>query len=229
MADEIRNVMGHIKSASVCSPIHSSFLPCHYDSRYKPDPKVGLQLAHAGRIYAGRSAKTLVKALLILKRSAEKRGLIPKFTSYGGIDDESRKILENKSGVDMLLEKPFIPYDDCMKALSAADVLVLFVAPQHQCQIPGKLFDYISCNRPVLAFIGSENSSVERVIKETGVGWVLNTGDTEGTVKILSKLSEKKANAKSIGIQRTHMLKRYHRNEELRQLRATLISACKKV
>jgi hypothetical protein len=228
MADEIRDVMGHIRAASVCHAIHSSFLPCNHDSSYKPDPKEGLQLLHAGNFYFGRSARTLVDGMIRFKTIAAEKGFpLLKLTSYGRIDDESKEMLVNNSGIDMLLEKSFIPYNDCMKALAAADILVLFVAPQHKCQIPGKLFDYISCKRPVLAFVGSEKSSVERVINETGVGWVMPLGDIKGTERLLYELSDKKAKGKSIGTKKAGMLEGYHRNEELRQLREVLLSACK--
>ena len=228
MAEAIKDAFDHIKSVKLCYPIHSSYVEHNYNCKYKPDPKIGLDLVHAGNLYSPRSAKTLIKAMLELKKIFVNKGIpIPTLKSYGRIDNESKDILVKNSGIDMLSDNSFIPYTDCMQKLSKADVLVLFAATEHWCQIPNKLFDYISCGRPVLAFSGPGRNSVERIVKETGIGWVIENGDIEAAKSLLYELSENKINGQLIETVKTDILKRYHRNEELRQLREVLLSACR--
>ncbi len=57
-------------------------------------------------------------------------------------------------------------------------MLIEIDSEETKCIIPGKLFEYMVSNRPILA-LGPKDSDVEKIIKETNTGNYFNYDDYE--------------------------------------------------
>lgn len=74
----------------------------------------------------------------------------------------------SEHGLDAVTEYTgFLPYADVITEMSRADFLLVCVTEKRH--LPGKLFEYIRCGRPVIAF-GDDNAEVEAILSETGAG-----------------------------------------------------------
>ncbi len=76
-----------------------------------------------------------------------------------------------------------------------------------KCIIPGKLFEYMVSNRPIIA-IGPKGSDVEKIIKETNTGNYFNYDDYESLKTIILKhykaFQNKTLQVHPIGLQKYH-------------------------
>ena len=75
-----------------------------------------------------------------------------------------------------------VPRDEALKEMRRAHVLLL-LAPQQKIQIPGKAYEYIGANRPILA-ITEQDGATAGVIMSVG-GAVVSQGDVKEMKKVL--------------------------------------------
>ncbi len=72
---------------------------------------------------------------------------------------------------------PYFGYERYLEYLKGADLLVLASGVMMQ-MILAKFFDYLGVNKPVLA-LAAPGSAMERIMDETGAGWVISPGRTD--------------------------------------------------
>ncbi len=65
-----------------------------------------------------------------------------------------------------------------------ADVLLLLTSPGHASQATGKLFEYLTAGRPIIA-LASENEAA-RIVQETRTGVTVAPDDVEGIASALA-------------------------------------------
>jgi hypothetical protein len=140
--------------------------------RALPIPSRGYKhIVHAGTLYSGRNANAIIASLTRLLASAERPGVPPvKVLQLGQIDASA--------GVDHTLYRlgieqgwleiaPPVGKQEAMRTTCQADGLLL-LQPQSAVQVPGKLFEYISIGRPILALAPRE-SAIEWILSRSGV------------------------------------------------------------
>lgn len=117
-------------------------------------------------------------------QSIEKQGLTGFLTNYGYVSHNEAIVFQKKSQVLLLVE------------IDSEDTKAI---------IPGKLFEYMVSERPIIA-LGPKDSDVENILKETNTGRYFNYNDYEDLKTILIqhfeafKKGELQSNA--IGIQK---------------------------
>jgi glycosyltransferase involved in cell wall biosynthesis len=73
---------------------------------------------------------------------------------------------------------PRVAYDDALRELGRADVLLLLQASEDTTSlVPAKLYEYLRAMRPVLALVLP--GATTEVLRQTGGGWVANPRDGE--------------------------------------------------
>lgn len=79
-------------------------------------------------------------------------------------------------GLDSVTEySGFLPYAEVVNQMIRADFLLVCATEKRH--LPGKLFEYIRCGRPVIAF-GDDNAEVEAILCETGAGKLFGYTET---------------------------------------------------
>lgn len=120
-------------------------------------------LLHAGNIFDYQNPKQLWKYLS--KRIAQGEKL--KLQFIGTISPEVKdSIIQND------LEKVteylgFLPYQEVIKRICSADYLLVCTTEKRH--VPGKLFEYLRAQRPILCF-GDENPEVHDLIEKSNAG-----------------------------------------------------------
>ena len=114
-----------------------------------------LRICHAGSLYLGRNPEPLFRALsALMARGAVGRDEIE--VEFIGNQDYNGRSLSTLveghglSGTVVLTGK--MPFDKCFERLMQSHALLLFAQGQPQA-IPGKVFEYLRMNKPILAII----------------------------------------------------------------------------
>jgi hypothetical protein len=128
-------------------------------------------LIHTGTLYAGRHAGPILASIarLMHRGNLSPASILVRFV---GPCHESTLIPaevvesgQRQGWIDMVPEA--LPRSAAIEMCHQADGLFL-IQPQSDTQVPGKLFDYVSIGRPILAFI-RQNSPIEQVLLGCGI------------------------------------------------------------
>lgn len=128
-------------------------------------------LAHIGSFLSNRNPKILWECLSELitenKQFAEKFQL----KLIGAISEEVLQSIDQFELNNFVLNLGYVSHAEAVSEQRASQVLLLIEidSEETKCIIPGKLFEYMISNRPIIA-IGPTESDVENIIKETNTG-----------------------------------------------------------
>ena len=151
-----------------------------------PDVDPKFSISHFGSFNKDRNPEGLWIALN--KMLIE----IPELKEYlsiqliGQTDDSIIQSIK-KAGLDKFLTcTDFLPHNKGVALLKKSQVLLLPInnAPNAMGIIPGKMYEYIALNRPILA-IGPPESDSAKIISETNSGICKNFEDVEGITSTL--------------------------------------------
>jgi glycosyltransferase involved in cell wall biosynthesis len=159
--------------AAVARKFHLVRNGCDRDEFEGLVPRAGdgrFTMLHAGSLYGGRKPTALFAALAALRD----RGVVdPRsfcFRQIGrvalsGFDmAEERDRLRLQGMVEML---PALPRRDILREMISASCLLL-LQPGTTVSIPGKLFEYVTAGRPILAL--AEEGETSDIVRESGRG-----------------------------------------------------------
>ncbi|MCK9424593.1 MAG: glycosyltransferase family 4 protein [Ignavibacteriaceae bacterium] len=124
-------------------------------------------LLHAGNIFDFQNPKRLWEYLQKILLKGERI----KLQFVGTVSPEVRESLI-KNGLEKVTEfLGFLPYQEVIQKLCAADFLLVCTTEKRH--VPGKLFEYLRSQKPILCF-GDENPEVEELIKNGNAGMFLS-------------------------------------------------------
>ncbi len=101
---------------------------------------------------------------------------------------ESLRAEASANGLSNLIVLPFQPYGDVPKVLASAAVLIapLDASAGSFC-VPSKILSYLCAGRPIVIAIDANNNAA-RAIEDTGAGFVVTPGDSNGFVSAVEGL-----------------------------------------
>ncbi len=124
-------------------------------------------LLHAGNIFDYQNPKHLWKYL----KDKINRGERIKLKFIGTVSPEVRKSII-QSGLENITEfLGFLPYQEMISKLRSADYLLVCTTEKRH--VPGKLFEYLRSQKPILCF-GDDNPEVEGLIRAANAGMYLD-------------------------------------------------------
>ncbi|WP_370476249.1 glycosyltransferase family 4 protein [Tamlana flava] len=136
---------------------------------FKMDSK--FTLAHIGSLLSKRNPENLWKVLseLVSENSDFNNDLQLNFV--GTVSKNVLQSLKNNNLSDYVNNIGYVTHIEAIKYQKQSQVLLLFEidSEETKCIVPGKLFEYMVSNRPIIA-IGPTGSDVEKIIKETNTG-----------------------------------------------------------
>lgn len=128
-------------------------------------------LSHIGSLLSGRNPKNLWKVI------AELISENPDFANdfqlklIGAVGDPVLKSVKRAGLEDHLVLEGYVSHNEALQLQKSSQVLLLIEIDSEDTRgiIPGKLFEYMVSNRPILA-VGPEKADIQKLITETNTG-----------------------------------------------------------
>jgi len=110
----------------------------------------------------------------------------------GEQNDETRKLIKRLSLGDVVRFIQRLPQKDALELTCSSDMLLVSLGfdQRNAGWIPMKLYDYLYCKKPILAFL--PRGEAANIIRETSSGYVVGSENFEETINILNKGYRKK-------------------------------------
>lgn len=134
-------------------------------------PDADFSIAHIGTLLSERNPEILWEVLseLISENKVFKSKLKLRFA---GVVSQSVENSLRHYNLDSYSENlGYVSHEEAIRLQRSSAVLLLLEidSPETRAILPGKLFEYLSANRPIIA-IGPEKSDIELILKETQTG-----------------------------------------------------------
>jgi len=146
-------------------------------------------ILYAGTFYGQRRIGLLLEPLTHLIQRGELACDAFRFHVFGDLVPEDRAAIAAAGLTRQVVEHRFVEYAALVRYMKGADLLFLPSGTDVPFAIPGKFYDYLSAQRPVLA-VGLPGSALENIVRETDCGEFAAIEDpgaiAEGIKKILS-------------------------------------------
>ena len=128
-------------------------------------------LAHIGSFLSERNPKILWESLSELIHENEAFATHFKLKLIGAVSREVLQSISEYKLDDFVQNLGYVSHEEALIHQRSSQVLLLIEIDSEatQCIIPGKLFEYMVSERPILA-IGPKNSDFENIIKKTNTG-----------------------------------------------------------
>ena len=144
--------------------------------------------AHIGSLLSKRNPELLWKAIqdLIAENDSFKKHFQLKLV--GAVSDVVLNTIKSYNLTDYLYEVGYVSHIESVSIQKKSQVLLLIEIDSEdtKCIIPGKLFEYMASNRPILA-IGPKQSDVEVILNETNTGEYFHYDDYTNIKSVILK------------------------------------------
>ena len=179
-------------------------------------------VTYTGSLYGKRNPKTFLKAVeeLVSEGKVDTRMVYLKF--IGRFGSEVQEMLRTSSVRDAIEIVSYLPHGESVKELLRADALLLIVdeAAGSEEIVPGKVFEYIGAQRPIIAL--APEGAIAELMRETRSGYVAPNQDIPAIKAAFIECYQNFLYDKKNFQQDREAVKRYDRREITRQL-ATLL------
>lgn len=143
-------------------------------------------LAHIGSLLSKRNPDILWKVLseLIAENDSFSKDLQLNF--IGLVSDSVLDSIKNYNLSDYINKVGYVSHKQAITYQKKSQILLLIEinSEDTKCIIPGKLFEYMAANRPIIS-IGPIGSDVEKIIKETNTGNYFNYEASDSLKRII--------------------------------------------
>lgn len=164
-------------------------------------------VAHVGSLLSQRNPEVLWKVLSDLSQNDMGFSKDLQLVFAGFVSETVMTSIKNNNLSDYIDKVGYVSHNESIAIQKKSQVLLLIEidSDDTKCIIPGKLFEYMVSNRPILAF-GPNGSDVEKIVKETNTGDYFYYNDYEAlkkTIMIHYKAYKAKAlQSHAVGLQK---------------------------
>ncbi|HEV2007821.1 MAG TPA: glycosyltransferase, partial [Burkholderiales bacterium] len=151
-----------------------------------------LRIIHMGSIHAAfRDPCPLFAALarMLGRKQLTASEIEIQFIGGGPYGDapQMQSAIENAGLCGRVSFLPRVPYEESLRQLSGADLLLLLQASDDTAGlVPAKLYEYLRAQKPTLALVPT--GAVTEVIAETGGGWTADPSDAASLDMALAEI-----------------------------------------
>jgi glycosyltransferase involved in cell wall biosynthesis len=180
-------------------------------------------ISHIGSLLSERNPEVLWKILteICKENTSFKNDLQLKFA--GAVSDEVKQSLKNFQLWENCEFLGYISHSEALKMQHQSQVLLLVEinSAETRAIIPGKLFEYLAAERPIIA-MGPKESDIEEIISETKSGKFFSYwSDVELKVEILQLYEQfKSGNLKIV----SEGIEKYSRKELTKRMASLIIN-----
>lgn len=174
-------------------------------------------LAHIGSLLSGRNPKVLWETLSQLCNENPEFAMDLELVLAGTVSEEVIGSIKDAGLEGVLQLKGYLSHDQAIALQQSSQVLLLIEIDAEKTKgiIPGKFFEYMAANRPILA-MGPKDWDVSRLIEETRTGRFFEYSDQEQLkIYILECYQHYKRN--DLGVH-PNGVEAYHRKELTKSL-----------
>jgi glycosyltransferase involved in cell wall biosynthesis len=169
--------------------VPNGFDPGEFAGETQAPKSLPLRLCYTGILYGGKRDLTgLFQAIRVLQDEGEAVSGDLEFIYAGSDDDVVREVAERSGVADVLRCMGRVPADEARRLQRSAQILVLVEAaeddPWIRGNMPGKAYEYLGANRPVLALAHPEGSIAD-LYAATRSGVTLHPKDVKGIAEYL--------------------------------------------
>lgn len=159
----------------------------HEDFQGEVNHKIRNELIHVGSMNAHRNPEVLWKALSIMKKDRHPSLQNFKVRLIGSIDYSIKKNIEDYELEELVMLEEFKQHDKIIEEIRSAKILLLVVNDTQNARgiLPGKLYEYLAAERPVLA-IGPDNTDCQLILSQFSHVDFIGNKDVEKCINILS-------------------------------------------
>jgi len=128
-------------------------------------------LSHIGSLLSERNPEILWKVLKeLIQENLEFKNAF-QLNLVGSVSEDVLESIKNYISTDYINKVVYVSHNESIKYQRQSQVLLLIEINSEETKsiVPGKLFEYMVSNRPIIA-IGPNESEVELLIKETNAG-----------------------------------------------------------
>ena len=174
-------------------------------SEFKLDSK--FSIAHIGSLLSKRNPETLWQVLSDLVKENNNFSKDFQLNFIGAVSENVLESIKKNKLSNYINEVGYVSHKEAIAYQKKSQVLLLIEIDSEdtKCIIPGKLFEYMVSNRPIIA-IGPKDSDVEKIIKETNTGTYFNYNDYESLkttiLEYYKAFQDKNLQSHPIGLQK---------------------------
>jgi len=193
-----------------------------YISLDKAELDTKFTLSHVGSLLSERNPKVLWQVLKELIEENEEFKNAFQLNLVGSISEDVLNSIEKFISTDYINKVGYVSHNESIKYQRQSQLLLLIEIDSEETKsiVPGKLFEYMVSNRPIIA-IGPNSSDIEHILRETNAGRYFDYSDFDlikETILLHFKAFQKgELKSHAIGLQK------YSRRELTKKL-ANLIS-----
>ena len=146
-------------------------------------------IAHIGSLLSKRNPEILWKALQDLIAENESFAKHFQLKLVGAVSDDILSTLELYDLINYIDKVGYVSHNESVRFQKESQVLLLIEIDSEdtKCIIPGKLFEYMVSNRPIVA-MGPKQSDVEVIINETNTGHYFYYNDYKNLKNVILEL-----------------------------------------
>ena len=128
-------------------------------------------LSHIGSLLSKRNPEILWNVLSDLVKGNDDFSKDFQLNFIGAVSENVLESVEDNDLSDYINKIGYVSHKEAVMFQKKSQILLLIEidSDDTKCIIPGKLFEYMVSNRPIIA-IGPKDSDVEKIIKETNTG-----------------------------------------------------------
>lgn len=171
------------------------------------EPDEAFTMAHIGSLLSGRNPTVLWESLMELVSEDESFAQKFKLKLAGAVSDEVLNSIKSY-GLNAYLDLAgYVSHEQALRLQRSSQVLLLIEIDSRETEviIPGKLFEYMAAERPILA-IGPKDWDVQNIIEETKTGYIFGYSDKDKIKRAIRELYKKyqqgSLKTESIGLER---------------------------
>ena len=128
-------------------------------------------LSHIGSLLSGRNPENLWKALAELITEKEDFAADFQLNLIGAVGEPVLESINNNGLKKYVFRKSYVSHKEALQLQRSSQLLLLIEIDREETKgiIPGKLFEYMVSERPILA-VGPEGADIQKIIKQTNTG-----------------------------------------------------------
>ncbi len=155
-------------------------------------PAQGFTITHTGLFAADGNPTVLWDVLSEKCNSDEIFRKLLKIKLIGKTDDQILRALKERGLEGSLINMGYQPHSVAVQEQRKASLLILPLRkePEYKAVLPGKLFEYLASQRPILG-IGQPDGAMAMIVNETRTGTAIDWEDREGMAQYIEQCWEK--------------------------------------
>ena len=148
-------------------------------------------LAHIGSLLSERNPKVLWDVLNEIMKENESFSRLFELKLIGAVSEDVLRSIKDSGLENFVHHLGYVSHEVALQEQRCSQVLLLIEinSKETTCIIPGKVFEYIVSDRPIIA-IGPKNADFASIIKETNTGKFFTYQDKEILKKYILELFE---------------------------------------